>query len=433
MILQVPSYIDPVEARLFEAVECLERNARLPWIESIYVFVEDPIDQYKTALLKCGNQAIAALSKGLADPKVTLVERGKRITHKSMIQYANAHFLGKTVIYANVDVHFDETLALLDGVDLRGLFLCMAKYNGPNLHMPSLSQDAWIFTTKVPDFAEEWMFGPAGNDNRVAYEAQKAGLRVFNPSLSVKVHHLHTSAVRRHTEAERYHGHYLPVDACTVDRLPRKDWKPIITISDLSKIAENIKNNPDPRPAWLQKFHEDSYEETLYYRFLYELSVRLRPRVVLETGTRFGCSAAQFAAGCPDTKVITVDLDPECPTRIAQNPQTKQLTNILSIACDSSKAFNLIINHAREVDILFLDSEHTYNVVSSEYRLYCPLVKNGGLILLDDIHFNEEIERFWEQVPPPKIELPYLHLVRHTQWHREKGGVGFGVSLKMPS
>jgi cephalosporin hydroxylase len=61
-------------------------------------------------------------------------------------------------------------------------------------------------------------------------------------------------------------------------------------------------------------------------------------------------------------------------------------------------------------DLLFIDGDHTYEGVSGDYRLYAPLVRPGGRIVLHDIlpcdNFPScEVDRFWNELPEPKLSL----------------------------
>lgn len=56
------------------------------------------------------------------------------------------------------------------------------------------------------------------------------------------------------------------------------------------------------------------------------------------------------------------------------------------------------------IDILFIDTEHTFAQVSAEWAVYRHLCNAGALIVLDDIRMND-MPRFWDALPYPKLEL----------------------------
>jgi predicted O-methyltransferase YrrM len=53
------------------------------------------------------------------------------------------------------------------------------------------------------------------------------------------------------------------------------------------------------------------------------------------------------------------------------------------------------------VDFLFIDGDHAYESVSSDFRMYSPLVRSGGLVGFHDINIDE-VALFFNSVPLPK-------------------------------
>ena len=65
------------------------------------------------------------------------------------------------------------------------------------------SQDTWVFNgNERLDFVQDINFtmGLAGCDNRLAFELQKAGFEVLNPSRSVYSFHLHNTPIRTNAD-----------------------------------------------------------------------------------------------------------------------------------------------------------------------------------------------------------------------------------------
>src|SRR5207253_8661572 len=100
MNLLVGFYNEPKGARAGEFIQCLERNATNPHLDTITVFVEDRMPV---------SEAQARFSIFLQS-KIRLVAHGQRLTYKYLFGYANQHFSGAGVVIANADIFFDETL-----------------------------------------------------------------------------------------------------------------------------------------------------------------------------------------------------------------------------------------------------------------------------------------------------------------------------------
>lgn len=62
-----------------------------------------------------------------------------------------------------------------------------------------------------------------------------------------------------------------------------------------------------------------------------------------------------------------------------------------------------------QIDLLFVDTDHTAEQVKAEMALYGPLVRPGGIILLDDIRMHLCVSAWWAELDEDKLELPELH------------------------
>src|SRR5262249_7959766 len=149
-------------------------------IQEIHLFNEDPI-----APEDLKSDPVLSLDK------IRLIPRGRRLTFRDLFDYANRELVGCSIIAANADIFFDESLTLLDGYDLEGKLLCLSRWDvqrDGSAHFfehPS-SQDAWIFKAPLRSFHCDFHLGLLGCDNRLAWEAQQAGLQLSNPSRSLR-------------------------------------------------------------------------------------------------------------------------------------------------------------------------------------------------------------------------------------------------------
>src|SRR4029077_8134959 len=140
-----------------------------------------------------------------------------------LFDHANAALGCKRIVAANADIYFDDTLARLDGVDLDGKLLCLSRWDvsadgRPYLFAHTFSQDAWIFQTPIRSFHSDFRLGLPRCDNRIAWEAQRAGLVVSNPSWSIHAHHLHASGIRNYTQQQELRGDGLGIPATELEQ-----------------------------------------------------------------------------------------------------------------------------------------------------------------------------------------------------------------------
>jgi hypothetical protein len=201
MILITGFYLDPDPARRRELLECLSRNAMNDMIEEVHVLAEDAIEP---------SDLVESLSPAIRSKLRVVLQRG-RLSFQSLFAYANAQSVARQVIIANAGIYFDDSLRRLQNFDLSNRLLCLSRWdvqpdgNARFFEHPG-SQDAWIFEKPIRAFRCDFPLGVPACDSRLAWEAERAGLMVSNPSRSVHANHLHLSGIRRYVECERLLG-----------------------------------------------------------------------------------------------------------------------------------------------------------------------------------------------------------------------------------
>lgn len=153
-----------------------------------------------------------------------------------------------------------------------------------------------------------------------------------------------------------------------------------------------------------------------YYGLLTQLAKAVKAKRALELGTFRGGSAQALLDGLPkDGVLVSVDL--------AKSP--------LPASLESDSRFRQVIGDTTwegtcaqlgtGFDLVFVDTAHEYETVSREWQLVEPLLKPGAVVCFDDIHLNEGMARFWN-------ELPLVKWDTGDSAHFS----GFGVALNEP-
>jgi cephalosporin hydroxylase len=137
-----------------------------------------------------------------------------------------------------------------------------------------------------------------------------------------------------------------------------------------------------------------------------EIIYRVKPKIIIETGTRFGGSAAFFAdmqylAGI-DKFVYTVDVSSEEYQKSLEHPY---ITRLIGSSLDPG-IFNEIKTAAlkKEPVLVNLDSDHTAEHVAKELALYASLVTVGSYLIVEDTN-----------QPGPRMAL-YAFLAGHPEF-----------------
>ena len=163
------------------------------------------------------------------------------------------------------------------------------------------------------------------------------------------------------------------------------------------------------------------------------------PRTVLEIGTWNGGTLYLLArVAAPDALLVTVDIDGGPGARLGRLSPVGLLCT--GCAASGQRVVPLLRrdSHApatlaeiertlgrRPVDLLFIDGDHSYDGVRSDYEAYGRLVRPGGLIAFHDIVPGApegvgDVPRFWREL---KRDHDVVELV--ASW--DQGGLGIGV------
>jgi cephalosporin hydroxylase len=124
-----------------------------------------------------------------------------------------------------------------------------------------------------------------------------------------------------------------------------------------------------------------------------ELLHSLRPRAIVQTGINQGGSLLFFAhlldaIGAPNDGAIVVGIDIE----ISAKAKELKHPRIRLIEGDSKdvgivKQVRQFVGERTPV-IVSLDSDHRYDHVLAELRVYAPLVSSGGALVVEDTNMN---------------------------------------------
>jgi cephalosporin hydroxylase len=135
---------------------------------------------------------------------------------------------------------------------------------------------------------------------------------------------------------------------------------------------------------------------------LQELIHKVRPEIIVETGTKFGGSALFFASIFElmgsNGKVITIDIDPRVSKEyygVSSNIRNR----IISHRANSLDEAVVSLIHEHTVGrktMVVLDSWHSEEHVYAELEAYHSVVDVGSYLVVEDTHINNPIK--WRHI-----------------------------------
>ena len=125
------------------------------------------------------------------------------------------------------------------------------------------------------------------------------------------------------------------------------------------------------------------------------LAAHNQSRTILELGTSLGMTTAYLASIAPDVRVTTLEGVPAIARLAVDSWNELGLSNIQSIVAPFDEALPEVLTKLNRVDFALVDGNHRYEPTMRYVRQLLQAVHEESVIVLDDIHWSEEMERAW--------------------------------------
>lgn len=118
--------------------------------------------------------------------------------------------------------------------------------------------------------------------------------------------------------------------------------------------------------------------------------------IIVELGTSLGITTAYLASANSRNKVLTFE-GCEAVAKIALKSWNQ--LNISNIECVVGEInVEQLRSILQQVDIAFIDANHTYASTRDYFNVLADKVHQKSVIVVDDIHHSEEMERAWKEI-----------------------------------
>lgn len=169
-----------------------------------------------------------------------------------------------------------------------------------------------------------------------------------------------------------------------------------------------------------------------HLQLLYQMVNETGVRNIVELGTRSGNSTCAFVMGAStnDGKVVSVDngVGDEF-TKISAWDELAECAAFINAKLGLSDYWTLVINddiefakeYSEEIDLLFIDTLHSYQQTKKELEVWGDKVVEGGFIVIHDtVSFPEQLKAIWDYID----KHPGSNYVEHKNCN------GLGVIIK---
>jgi predicted O-methyltransferase YrrM len=135
-----------------------------------------------------------------------------------------------------------------------------------------------------------------------------------------------------------------------------------------------------------------------YAQLLYRLVRHYNPRTILELGTSLGITTSYLAAANPLANILTIEGSKAIADVAAENFSKLGCTNIEQRIGNFDDLLPDAIRQLSSIDLAYVDGNHRYSPTINYFNQLLPALHNNSILVFDDIHWSEEMEKAWEEI-----------------------------------
>jgi predicted O-methyltransferase YrrM len=133
-----------------------------------------------------------------------------------------------------------------------------------------------------------------------------------------------------------------------------------------------------------------------YAALLFRMARIYQPAVMLELGTSLGTTAAYLSMACPAATLYTLEGSVAIAEQAAHLFRRLDLHNIIQVTGNFDATLGPVLKQIEKADFVFLDGNHRYAPTLAYFNALLPLLHEYSVVVFDDIHWSQEMERAWD-------------------------------------
>ena len=119
----------------------------------------------------------------------------------------------------------------------------------------------------------------------------------------------------------------------------------------------------------------------------------------VELGTSLGVTTAYLAAADSRNKVVTFEGCEAVATIAKENWKRLNISNIECVVGELTiDSLQFAVGSLRGIDVAFIDANHAYASTCGYFNVLADMTHEKSVIVVDDIHYSEEMERAWKEI-----------------------------------
>ena len=139
-----------------------------------------------------------------------------------------------------------------------------------------------------------------------------------------------------------------------------------------------------------------------YGELLFRLVKYFKPKTIVELGSCIGIGTSWQAIANVDSKMYTIEGDPSSHSIEKQTVLNLGLQNVCLLQGTFEEELPKLLDLLDSVDFVFIDGNHREKPTLDYFNLLKPKLNKASVVIFDDIHLTEEMERAWNAIKADK-------------------------------
>jgi predicted O-methyltransferase YrrM len=168
--------------------------------------------------------------------------------------------------------------------------------------------------------------------------------------------------------------------------------KRVLIIDDLGAGSTVSKTNT----RTIASIARNAAKPEKFGQLLYRMVKYYQPETILELGTSLGITTSYLAKANPGARVITLEGAKSIAAVANENFKALELQTIELTEGNFDDTLSKVIGQLTTVSFAFIDGNHRLKPTIQYFETILSKTNNLSIIILDDIHWSEEMEQAWK-------------------------------------
>jgi len=182
-----------------------------------------------------------------------------------------------------------------------------------------------------------------------------------------------------------------------------------VTVEDMGAGSKRMASST----RQVSKIAKHSVKPAKYGQLLFRLIDRFESKNILELGTCLGITTCYFGLANQEGKVVSIE-GAESLVEIAQkNLNRAGADNVELVVGNFDDQLPIVLEKMKQVDFCYIDGNHAEEPTLKYFEMLLPYISDSSVLVFDDIHWSEGMERAWEKIkshPRVTVTLDFYHL-----------------------